>query len=321
MKKKLKILLVGASILIVVLLCAGMIAGNYLYNFALVPATDRTVFLEADHNQINDTIVREIEPEISDDEWFETTDYQELYLVADFDGITLHAYQIEQEQQTDKWAILVHGYTGDAIHMIRSARHFYDMGYNILIPNARGHGKSEGGYIGMGWHDRLDFVQWANEIIAVSPFSQIVLYGVSMGGATVMMVSGEDLPENIKVIVEDCGYSSVWGEFSYQLTGIFGLPEFPFINFASLVTKIRAGYFFGEASAVEQVAKSETPIMFIHGTDDTFVPYEMVYEVYEAATVEKKLLIVEGAAHGSAARVLGAEYWDEVDSFIDNFVD
>lgn len=320
MKKRTKILLAIVSAIIVIIFGAGIFAGNYLYNFALVPGADRTAFLDADQNQIKEVMAGEAEPLISDDEWLEASGYTKVDMVADFDGITLRGYRIEQKQPTDKWVILVHGYTGTALYDLNSARHFYDMGYNLLMPDARGHGTSDGDYIGMGWHDRLDLIQWANGIVAENADSQIVLYGVSMGGATVMMASGEKLPKNIKAIVEDCGYSSIKDEFSYQLKGIFGLPEFPFIDFASLVTKVRAGYFFGEGSSVKQVAKSETPIMFIHGTADTFVPYEMVNEVYEAAKVEKKLLIVDGAPHGSSAKVLGAKYWDEVASFIGNYV-
>ena len=77
-----------------------------------------------------------------------------------------------------------------------------------------------------------------------------------MGGATVMMAAGEDLPDNVKCIVEDCGYSSVWDEFRLQLKNVFGLPTFPLLNAASLMSKTRAGYSFKEASSVKQLQKA-----------------------------------------------------------------
>ncbi len=58
------------------------------------------------------------------------------------------------------------------------------------------------------------------------PNAEIALFGVSMGGATAMMTSGEDLPSNVKVIIEDCGYSTVIDEFTYQLKDLFHLPSF-----------------------------------------------------------------------------------------------
>lgn len=320
MKKKIKILILIISAIVILLFGVGIFAGNYLYNFALNPEAERTEFHEADINQTNNSVVREVEPEETDEEWFDKIGYGERTIIADFDGIHLFAYQIEQKKPTDKWVILSHGYAGNALQNLRSARYFYEMGYNVLMPDARGHGKSDGKYIGMGWHDRLDLVQWIDDIIKVDDTSQIVLYGVSMGGATVMMTSGEDLPDNVKAIVEDCGYASVQDEFSHQITGVFDIPAFPALDFASLVTKARAGYSFKEASAVKQVAKSKTPILFIHGTNDTFVPYEMVYELYEAANVEKDVLVVEGAGHAGASNVLGAEYWEEVDQFISQYV-
>ena len=107
----------------------------------------------------------------------------------------------------------------------------------------------------MGWDDRLDIIDWINTILEYNPNAEIVLHGVSMGAATVSMVSGEDLPSNVKAIVADCGYTSVWDEFAYQLDDLFSLPEFPILNVSSLVAKVRAGYFLGEASTLKQVAK------------------------------------------------------------------
>lgn len=160
-----------------------------------------------------------------------------------------------------------------------------------------------------------------NKIVESDPEAQIVLYGVSMGGATVMMVSGEDLPQNVKAIVEDCGYTSVWDEFSYQLDVLFGLPTFPAKNFASLVTKVRAGWWLEDGNALKQVSKSKTPMFFIHGDKDTFVPYDMLDKVYNAATVEKDILIVEGAEHGGAEFVLGEDYWNTAFGFINKYID
>lgn len=320
MKKSTKIILTILISVSILLFGAGIYVGNYLYNFALNPGADRTAFTEADINQTHEVTAEVDEPSVSE-QWLQETGYTEVDMTSNFDGLNLHGYRIEQIEPTNKWVIIAHGYSSEALEYASSARHFYKMGYNVFMPDARGHGKSEGDYIGMGWDDRLDLVQWAEGIATKNPNSEIVLYGISMGGATVMMASGEELPSNVKAIVEDCGYSSVREEFAYQLEGVFGLPEFPFIDFASFVTKVRAGYTFGEASAVKQVAKSKTPMMFIHGTKDTFVPYEMVFAVYDAATVEKRLLTVEGAGHAKSASILGEEYWSEVGNFLDNYIE
>jgi fermentation-respiration switch protein FrsA (DUF1100 family) len=174
----------------------------------------------------------------------------------------------------------------------------------------------------MGWHDRKDMLLWIDKIIEIDPEAEIILFGVSMGGATVMMTSGEeDLPPNVKVIVEDSGYATVSDVFVYQLNDLFGLPPFPVMNAANTMTKLRAGYDLYEASAVDQVKKSKTPILFIHGDADTFVPYEMLDEVYSAATVDKDKLIIQDAGHGDAEKVDPVTYWNTVWSFVEKYID
>ena len=151
------------------------------------------------------------------------------------------------------------------------------------------------------------------------PQAEIVLFGVSMGGATVMMTAGEaDLSPNVKCVIEDCGYSSVWDEFAGQLKEMFGLPTFPVLDAASLVTRVRAGWSFKEASAVEQLKKTSLPMLFIHGEDDTFVPYAMLDVVYGAcASADKERLSIPGAGHGGAAGTDPELYWATVEAFLD----
>ena len=170
----------------------------------------------------------------------------------------------------------------------------------------------------MGWHERHDIVDWINTLVEQDPEAQILLFGVSMGGATVMMVSGEELPGNVKCIIEDCGYTSVWDEFKLQLKEVFGLPSFPLLNAASLVCQIRAGYSFEEASSVEQLKKATLPMLFIHGEEDDFVPYSMLQPVYDAcASQEKELLSVPGAGHAESASTDPELYWGTVTAFLE----
>lgn len=124
----------------------------------------------------------------------------------------------------------------------------------------------------MGWDKRFDILNLIESIVTQNSDAEIVLFGVSMGAATVMNVSGEILPSNVKAIIEDCGYTSVWNQFSYQLKELFSLSAFPMMHGASLITKLRAGYWLSQASPIEQVKKSVTPMLFIHGDQDDFVP-------------------------------------------------
>ena len=168
------------------------------------------------------------------------------------------------------------------------------------MPDNRAHGESEGTYIGFGWLDRLDCIQWIHQVKDYFHKDlQIVLHGISMGSATVLMASGEELPNDVKCIISDCGFTSVLDEFKHELHQRH-IPASLVLPTATLLSKKRVGYSFKEASTIEQVKKSKTPTLFIHGDRDNFVPTYMVYDLYNACSADKDLLIVEGAGHAQS---------------------
>ncbi|WP_260472004.1 alpha/beta hydrolase [Bacillus salinus] len=298
--------------------------GNYFYNYALAANQEKEFLYDNPHLSLSEVVMADVAKaaKLADNEFKEEYPPSAWSVTSDDKlQLNLHADVYKNGTENPKWAIVVHGYTSHAGQMTRWIRNFHEQGYNVLAPDLRGHGKSEGAYIGMGWHDRLDILLWIEEITKVEPQAEIVLFGISMGGATVMMTAGEDLPSNVKVIVEDCGYSSVSDVFTYQLDDLFSLPAFPVLNAANTVTNIRAGYDLFKASAVEQVAKSNTPILFIHGDQDTFVPYEMIDDVYEAAKVEKEKLVIPGAGHGEAEKIDPDLYWRTIWGFVEKYID
>ncbi|OPX46029.1 alpha/beta hydrolase family protein [Ruminiclostridium hungatei] len=253
-------------------------------------------------------------------DWFNNQLYKEVSITSD-DGLRLVGYYLSAEQPTDKTVIMAHGYSSQGTYMGSYAKIYYDMGYNVLLPDSRGHGKSEGNYIGFGWTDRKDFLKWIDFIISqTGQDAQIVLHGVSMGGAAVLMTSGEELPSAVRAVVSDCAYTSVQAELEYQLDRLFKLPAFPVLDTTSLLTRLRAGYSFKEASALEQVKKSSTPTLFIHGDSDMFVPSSMVYELYDASTCPKDIYIVQGAGHGAAFETDVSGYKNKIREFTEKYV-
>lgn len=237
------------------------------------------------------------------------------------DRLKLHAYLFETHPYSHKWVIPLHGYMNQGSDMFFFAAMFSQQGFNALVPDLRGAGKSEGDYIGMGWDDRLDVVSWINRIIEHDAQAKIVVYGISMGAATAMMTAGEDLPKNVTAIVEDCGYTSVADEFSYELHNLYSLPAFPVLPLADKAIRGKAGFSIYQASSVEQLKKAKVPMLFIHGDKDTYVPTEMVYKVYEAAPVEKELLIVKDAPHASSSFVNPILYFSKIFEFVNKRLD
>ncbi|MGG7057245.1 alpha/beta hydrolase [Clostridium tertium] len=324
MNKKRKII-VYILVAIILLLIGGLAyIGNYFFNYALVRQEGIVTLSSIDPNapqsiETDAEIINKQRSKENVENWLKKVNTEEATIVSE-DGLKLWGKLYFQDEESDKWVIIAHGYTSSHEDVQPIALNFYNQGYNVLTPDMRAHGNSEGKYIGMGWLDRKDMLLWIDYVLSLDSNSQIVLYGESMGGATVMMTSGEDLPNNVKAIVEDCGYTSVQEMFEAQLYERFKLKSFPILNVAELVTNIRAKYNFHEASALEQVKKSTTPILFTHGGNDTYVPTEMLYRLYEAANCEKDILVIDGAGHGSAPDVDPTTYYDKVFNFLDKYI-
>lgn len=236
-----------------------------------------------------------------------------------------HALFAQSERSAGRTALLVHGYHDQLWSMMHIARIYnQELGYNIILPDLHGHGKSSGDDIQMGWNDRLDVLRWAN--VAQRRFSangdtvSMVVHGVSMGAATTMSLSGEQTPGFIKCFVEDCGYTSVWDEFVHELKDQFGLPPFPILYTSNWLCRMKYGWDFREASPLAQVAKCLKPMLFIHGDKDDFVPTWMVYPLYEAKPQPKQLWIAKGSAHAQAYRDHRAEYTQQVAQFVGRWI-
>lgn len=254
-------------------------------------------------------------------EWIDEVGY-DIWEITSFDQLKLRAYYIPSLKPTNKTVIIAHGYGMDAKSMGDFAKFYRDkLGFNVLLPDARGHGMSEGHYKGFGWHERIDYLKWIELVNLKNGWEeQIVLHGLSMGGATVMMTSGEILPPNVKAIVEDCGYTSAYEQIRYQFGVQYKIPKWLAMPSTNILTKLRAGYTFKEASAIKQVEKNRVPMLFIHGEDDDYVPYEMVRRLFDACNAPKEIYTVSGANHADAFYKNPSLYIDTVSSFLKQYI-
>lgn len=238
-------------------------------------------------------------------------------------GYHLEANIYPGNKKQHRWALLLHGYgyTGRKEEMEYIGAEYAARGYWVLSPDLRCHGESQGDFIGMGWTDRLDIMQWIQYILSRDSHADIVLHGQSMGGAAALMTAGEELPDQVKAVVSDCAYTSAWDIFRQKLKDWYGIGPFPVLYETNIIFQLRGGYSLSAASALEQVKKSRLPILFIHGEADDFVPASMVYELYNQAHGPKGLLTVPGAGHGLSNYVDPEAYYSTVFSFLKRYGD
>lgn len=314
MKKSAKALLASAG----VLFGAGLTMNTLVLTRASKKISDKSTERE-NKRTLQDRTAPKVLLRAEGDAWLDKQDYDHV-VIRNRKNKPIHAYVVKAKEPTDKWLVCVHGYTSNPRAMGSYALHYYEKGYNVILPVMRGHDVSDQKYITMGWLDRLDIVDWINYLISIYKDPQIVLHGVSMGAATVMMTTGEELPANVKCCVADCGYSSVWDEFKNELKHGYHLPPHPLLEITDIVTKLVAGYGFKEASSVKQLKKSKTPTLFIHGEKDAFVPYWMLDLNYNAAACEKQKLSIPDAEHAESNVVHPEIYWKEAFSFVDKYI-
>ena len=233
-----------------------------------------------------------------------------------------HAYYLRAANACGRTAVMVHGYKDAAVKFFYFMRMYNrDLGYNVLMPDLHGHGLSEGDDIQMGWKDADDLLFWTS--VAEQLFrcenhpSRVIVHGVSMGAATTMVLSGMDnVPEYVRGYIEDCGYTSVWDEFSLMLKEMFSLPSFPLMHCTSALCRMKYGWDFKEASPLESIRRCKRPMLMIHGDQDTFVPFSMFRPLVDAKPEPKMTWVAQGSEHARSYQDHPEEYTALVESFL-----
>lgn len=223
--------------------------------------------------------------------------------ITSFDGLRLSALYIPADTDEPKGTFVVlHGYRSLAtIDFALEAEFLHGLGYRLLVPYQRAHGESEGKYITYGVKERYDCRDWAR--YAERRFGReenLFLAGISMGSATVLMSLGLDLPENVRGVVADCGFTSPWEIMKHVSRRDFKLPSFPLLNALDLLARAVAGFRLKGADTREALCGSKRPVLFLHGEQDDFVPVRMTRENFQACTAEKELYLVPGAGHAQS---------------------
>lgn len=254
--------------------------------------------------------------------WFEKQTF-EKYTITNPKGFTLAAHLLRSETPSDVYVFASHGYRNHGRGEFNvMAKFYHDKGYNVFMIDHQAAGESDGTYIGFGYHESRDGMLWLDFMKKTfGEDIQIILHGISMGSATVMLMSGnENLPDNVKFTVADCGYTSAWNQFSHNFKGMH-VPVFPLLDVANFFNKKISGYDFKDTDTKAAVANAKLPMLFIHGAKDDFVPTYMGSQLYAfCGSKHKELYLAPDAAHAESYRIQTAEYEARVNSFIEKYI-
>lgn len=241
----------------------------------------------------------------------------EYVTIESHDGLTLSGryYHVSDGAPLD---IGFHGYRSSAFTDFAGGSELsFHLGHNLLLIDQRAHGRSEGRTISFGIQERLDVLSWVN--YAVERFGgdiQIILYGVSMGAATVLMASGLDLPNNVKGIIADCPFSRPL-DIILEVGKTNPLPQWLIRPFVIIGAKIYGGFDIREMDAQTAVRSAKVPILIIHGEADGFVPCAMSEPAYEANPKLVTRITFPGADHALSYLTDTRRYWTIVTEFME----
>ena len=234
---------------------------------------------------------------------------------------SLSALKIKNENVSHSYIIICHQYGGSPETMEAYAKHFYELGFNIILPYMRGHSDSPYDEISFGWNDKSDVVDWVGEIIKADKKARIALFGVSLGANAVTLAATEELPSNVRLIISDSCYTSFKALMKNYIKNETILSSLIGSSITSACAENKIDSISKNADTVAQLKNIELPIMFINGENDAAVPplvSKLLYENCDAKGVEE--VVIESGTHGRNLETDEEAYWSNIDIFILNYL-
>lgn len=233
----------------------------------------------------------------------------------------LYGWFVKAGKPSNTTVLIIHGFAVDHASLDIHAQLFNQMGYNVLQVDNQAAGKSEGKYQGFGYLESIDTIAWINELLKKRPDEKIILFGASMGAATVMMTAGNDLPKNVKGVIEDSGYTSMLDVVNYHFKNRYKVSGRFLLRLISIVSKVRAGFFYGQADCTKALKECHLPILFMHGKLDTAVPYFMRDELASVGDFPKTMYSCDNGQHIRSYYVDSANYRQTVENFLQKYLE
>ena len=222
--------------------------------------------------------------------------FEDIYTTS-FDGIPLRA-RLYLKDSSLPFAIQVHGYKSTPmLDFSGGGQLALDLGMNVIMIDQRAHGESGGRCISFGHNEKRDLLSWIDYVISrFGEGSEIILFGISMGGATVILASELDLPKNVLGVFADCPYSSA-ADMIRKTASEMHLPKRAAYALSRLGARIFGGFDPDEAEPIRAIKNARVPIIIVHGEKDSFVPTDMSRAMAEANPIVE-LHTFPNADHG-----------------------
>jgi len=288
----------------IMLQIAGFLLGNLVYNNASLPRGE--IYDEAIINQTIEYLFGNEKPVM-----------EPVILTSDY-GYDMVGTYFPNPAETQDTMILVHGIGDVRWGMLRAAKWFLDLGFNVVIYDSRGSGESGGKDITLGYYEKDDLQKWVNEMKSKHPEGTLGIFGNSMGGSiAILQAEMNETNKKVDFYVLDSPYSDLKDEVRFQVSKSYSILTSIMVFYGNIVNKIRSGFYYEEVSPIALIKDVEVPILFYHGESDQTIPVSMSNDLYEAKQKGKKeIMIVSGADHLESYHVAPEEYLELLSQFV-----
>jgi fermentation-respiration switch protein FrsA (DUF1100 family) len=278
--------------------------GYYFYRTAFFPKVfpyEKTYEIEIENGRFEES-------------FFNTLPKEEVSISSEF-GYHLNGIYFPVEN-SNRTVVLVHGITYSLWGSIKYLPLFYKRGFNVLVYDHRNHGKSGGRNCTFGFLEKQDLKTVVSFAFSKLGNDGIVgTMGESLGAATVLQHAAID--NRISFVVADCGYSDLTEQFAYRLKSDYHLPPFVLKSADLFCRLFNNGLTFDQISPLKDIKNVKTPIFFIHGQDDDYVPTYMSKKMYNAKEIGmKKIFLADNAAHAQSLNQNPETYDQQLGDFL-----
>lgn len=248
-------------------------------------------------------------------EQYETCNKEEIN-IRSYDGIRLHGCYVEKFLDSNRTALIVHGYTCALAWSAQFMDMFIQQNFNVLLIDQRRHGQSEGKHTTFGYKEKYDIQAWVDWVISRKGKNCVIgLHGQSLGGGTVLEYAAIRRPQ-VRFIIADCPYSDLTELIRYQVTRVKQMPAWPIMTLINRLLQRKAGFRMEQVSPLRIMKTCTLPVLLIHGKNDQLVPTWMSERLHEANRKVSDLLLIEGAGHGTSYCMNQTQYRQGVTEFI-----
>jgi competence protein ComEC len=230
------------------------------------------------------------------------------------DGVRLVGAWRPVKGAQKRTVVLLHGFAEDRSALRDRAEALAARGWNVVLPDARGHGQSEGDHASFGGREADDLRAWLDALAGrIGSPPAVVAWGRSMGAAVALRAAAAD--PRIAALVLEAPYP----DLELAVAGWLARYRVPRRLASPLVGRAAAlaGVSLSRPRPIELAALVRAPVLILHGSDDPIVPLSEARRLAAAFPVSAQLIEIQGARHADVLQIGGPELIERIIVFLD----